>query len=317
MINFRYHVVSLAAVFLALAIGLVVGTAAANGPLAENLNDQVNKITDEKEQLRDDLDQSRAELKKNSDFATEVAPMLLNGKLAGHTALLVKIEGSDKDVDTAVDGIANLLQTAGAKISGTVTIKEKFTAAASDDELLDLAESSAPPAISGALPNNGKGQETSAALLSAVLVASKAGTPQVDGTRVVLSSYQSRGFIGLDGDLKTPADLVIVVAGAPATGKDAKERNAAALTVVSRLDVALAGNVVVAGLSANGLVSSVRDDASIAKDVSTVDNAVTAYGQVAAVMALVERLGGKTGHYGIGSGATSLLPKTASAASGS
>ena len=75
--------------------------------------------------------------------------------------------------------------------------------------------------------------------------------------------------------------------------------------------------MVVAGLSANGLVSSAREDASIAKSVSTVDNAVTAYGQVGAVMALVERLGGKTGHYGIGSGATSLLPKTASASSGS
>ncbi|MFC5007546.1 copper transporter [Dactylosporangium cerinum] len=317
MINFRYHVVSLAAVFLALAIGLVVGTAAANGPLAENLNDQVNKITDEKEQLRDDLDQSRAELKKNSDFATEVAPMLLNGKLVGHTALLVKIEGNDKDVDTAADGITTMLQTAGAKLTGTVTIKEKFSAGVSDSTLLDLADSTAPPAIIGALPNNGKGQETSAALLAAVLVADKAGTPQVDGTRKVLSAYQNGGYIGLDGDLKTPADVVIVVAGAPATGKDAKERNAAALTVVSRLDVALSGDVVVAGLSANGLVSSVRDDASIAKDVSTVDNAVTAYGQVAAVMALVERLGGKAGHYGIGSGATSLLPKTASAASGS
>jgi len=92
VINFRYHVVSLAAVFLALAIGLVVGTAAANGPLAENLNDQVNKITNEKQQLRDDLEQSRAELKKNADFATEVAPMLLTNKLNGKNVLLIKLD---------------------------------------------------------------------------------------------------------------------------------------------------------------------------------------------------------------------------------
>jgi len=46
VINFRYHVVSLAAVFLALAIGLVVGTSSANGPLTENLNEQVNTLTD-------------------------------------------------------------------------------------------------------------------------------------------------------------------------------------------------------------------------------------------------------------------------------
>ncbi|GAA1566793.1 copper transporter [Dactylosporangium maewongense] len=317
MINFRYHVVSLAAVFLALAIGLVVGTAAANGPLADQLNDQVNKITDEKQQLRDDLDQSRAELKKNADFATEVAPMLLNGKLPGRNVLLVKIEGSDKDVDTAADGIGNMLHTAGAKVTGTVTIKEKFTAASSDYNLLDLAETSAPPAISGALPNNGKGQETSAALLAAVLVADKPGAPQIDGTRRVLSAYEAGGWISLDGDLKTSADAVIVISGAPASGKDAKERNAVALTVVSRFALALSNDMVVAGLSANGLVSAVRDDASIAKSVSTVDNAVTAYGQVAAVLALVERIGGKTGHYGIGSGANSLLPKTAGVVSGS
>ncbi|MEV6929890.1 copper transporter [Dactylosporangium sp. NPDC051485] len=315
MINFRYHVVSLAAVFLALAIGLVVGTAAANGPLAENLNDQVNKITDENAQLRDSLEQSRAELKKNADFATEVAPMLLTNKLQNKSVLLIKVDGSDSgDVNTATEGIAGLLGTAGAKVVGTLTVKEKFTAPSSSAVLLDSAESSAPPSISGALPNQANGVDTSAALLAAVLVG-KAGTPQVEGTRTVLSTYQSNGFIGLDGDFKTPAEAVIIVAGAPASGKDAKDRNAAVLTLTSRFD--LAGRVVVAGLSATGLVSSVRGDASVAKSISTVDNAVTAYGQVAAVMALVERLGGKTGHYGLGAGASGLLPKTASVTNGS
>jgi hypothetical protein len=314
VINFRYHVVSLAAVFLALAIGLVVGTAAANGPLTDKLNESVNKITDEKQQLRDDLEQSRAELKKNSDFATEVAPMLLANKLANKNVLLIKIDGSDSDVNTAADGVATMLGTAGAKVTGTVTIKEKFTAAGSNALLLDLADSSAPPSVSGALPKRSNGVETSAALLASVLVA-KAGTPQVEGTRTVLSAYESEGFIGLDGDFKTPAEAAIIVAGAPASGKDAKDRNAAALTIASRFD--LAGRVVVAGLTANGLVASVRGDAAVARSISTVDNAVTAYGQVAAVMALVERLGGKTGHYGIGDGASSLLPKAASVTNGS
>ena len=44
MINFRYHVVSLTAVFLALAIGLVVGTAALNGPAADALGEQVDAL---------------------------------------------------------------------------------------------------------------------------------------------------------------------------------------------------------------------------------------------------------------------------------
>lgn len=44
MINFRYHVVSLTAVFFALAIGLVVGTAALNGPVADSLRDVVTTV---------------------------------------------------------------------------------------------------------------------------------------------------------------------------------------------------------------------------------------------------------------------------------
>ena len=314
MINFRYHVVSLAAVFLALAIGLVVGTAAANGPLTDNLGDQVTKLTDDKQQLRDDLDQSRAELKKNADFATEVAPALLGNKLAGKNVLLIKIEGSDNEVGTATDGIAVMLGTAGAKVVGTLTVKEKFTAASSSATLLDLAETAAPAAVSGALPNRPDGVETSSALLAAVLTG-KAGQPQVEGTRTVLSAYEASGFIGVDGDFKTPAEAVVIVSGAPASGKDAGPRNAAALTLTQRFD--LGAKTVVAGLTTNGLVASVRGNSAVAKNVSTVDNAVTAYGQVAAVMALVERLGGKTGHYGIGDGATSLLPKTASVTSGS
>ncbi|WP_432975196.1 copper transporter [Dactylosporangium sp. CA-233914] len=315
MINFRYHVVSLAAVFLALAIGLVVGTAAANGPLTENLNDQVNTLTDDKQQLRNDLEQTRAELKKNADFATETAPMLLANRLLNKNVLLIKLDGNDSgDVNTATDGVATVLGTAGAKVVGTVTIKEKFTAPTNSPHLLDLAETAVPAGISGALPGQSDGADTSAALLAAVLVG-KAGTPQVEGTRTVLSAYESAGYIGLDGDFKAPAEAVVIVAGAPASGKDAKDRNAAVLTLATRFD--LAGRVVVAGLSANGLVSAVRGDTTAAKSISTVDNAVTAYGQVAAVMALVERFGGKSGHYGSGDGATSLLPKTASVTNGS
>jgi hypothetical protein len=315
VINFRYHVVSLAAVFLALAIGLVVGTAAANGPLTENLNEQVNTLTQDKSQLRDDLEQSRAELKKSADFASEAGPMLLANKLSNKNILLIKFDGSDSgDVNTATDGVATMLRAAGAKVAGTVTIKPKFTDPANAAVMLDFAESSAPPSVSGALPNQSNAVDTSAALLAAVLFG-KAGTPQIEGTRTVLSTYESEGFIGLDGDFKTPAEAAIIVIGAPASGKDAKDRNAAALTLTTRLDIST--RVVVAGLSANGLVSTVIGDTTVAKSVSTVDNAVTAYGQVAAVMALVERLGGKYGHYGSGDGATSLLPKTASVTNGS
>ncbi len=60
MINFRYHVVSLTAVFLALAIGLVVGTAALNGPVADSLNNTVNSLRKDNQQMRQTMQQHAA-----------------------------------------------------------------------------------------------------------------------------------------------------------------------------------------------------------------------------------------------------------------
>jgi copper transport outer membrane protein MctB len=314
VINFRYHVVSLAAVFLALAIGLVVGTAAANGPIADNLKDQFNNVSADNQQLRDTLDQRTADLDKAGEFATEAAPVLLAGKLSGKKVLVLSLEGNNKDVDKTVDGVSTFLQTAGATVTGQVKLTEKFTAPTSKDQLLDTADASAPPAVSGALPNQNDGVDTSAALLATLLVG-RSSPVAVDGTRTVLQAYESQGFISYDGDFTAPAEAVVLVAGAPTTGKDAKDRSAAAMTVVNRFE--LAGSLVVGGLSAGGVVSAVRSDTALGKQVSTVDNTVTAFGQVAAVLAVADRMAGKAGHYGTGDGATSMLPKSGKSTNGS
>ena len=45
MISFRYHLVSIIAVFLALALGIVVGTTALNGPITKDLLERFRKLT--------------------------------------------------------------------------------------------------------------------------------------------------------------------------------------------------------------------------------------------------------------------------------
>ena len=74
MINFRYHVVSLTAVFLALAIGLVVGTAALNGPAANELHDQVNQLSKSNSQMRARVNSLTSEVNQKEQFATDIAP---------------------------------------------------------------------------------------------------------------------------------------------------------------------------------------------------------------------------------------------------
>ena len=87
VINFRYHVVSLTAVFLALAIGLVVGTAALNGPVADALNDSVNALRKDNSSCATRSTTCSDEVNREEEFATEAAPVMLDGKLAGRRVL--------------------------------------------------------------------------------------------------------------------------------------------------------------------------------------------------------------------------------------
>jgi hypothetical protein len=54
-------------------------------------------------------------------------------------------------------------------------------------------------------------------------------------------------------------------------------------------------------------VAGVRDDTTLSKQVSTVDDLELAQGQVAAVLALSD-LERRIGHYGYGNGASSIVP---------
>src|SRR6185437_7981717 len=102
VINFRYHVVSLTAVFLALAIGLVVGTAALNGPVADSLKNQISALNKDNSNKRDQINQYREELNRSQDFATEIAPSYLNNALAGRKILVVVLPNTSEFADGVI-----------------------------------------------------------------------------------------------------------------------------------------------------------------------------------------------------------------------
>lgn len=307
MINFRYHVVSLTAVFLALAVGLVVGTAAANGPASDGLRSQVESLRKQKDQLRDKVADQDTELGKQEKYAEETATVMLPEKLAGKRVLLVSTPAADKEID----GLMQMLAIAGAKVSGRVELADKLMDPANNEQLLDLALTSAPPGIRGALPNGSWGVDSSAALLAAVLV----GTNPVEGARSVVVAYQSQGYLSTSSE-PGQADAVIMLVGGAYTETSAAKRNAAVLAVVDRFDQA--GKLVLAGpVSGEGnAVGGVRSQANLAKTVSTVDNVSTAQGRVATVLAMADQYAGRVGHYGVASGATALLPHPATSREG-
>ncbi len=312
MINFRYHVVSLTAVFLALAIGLVVGTAALNGPVADNLNDTVNGLGNQNKLLRDQVSQMEEDVSRQEDFAAEAAPFLLGGRLADRRVAVVSLPSASR----YVDGVVEMLTKAGAKVTGRVDITDRFTNPTNNVLLLNLAhDGSIPPSLTTNLPHNSDGVETSSALLAAVLFDRKTGAavPASDRT-VVLEAYHDAGYIAYDTQPTGLAEAVIVIAGDPYVDREAPKKNAAMLTLVAQFDdaseIVLAAN----GVSGAGnTVSEVRRDPALSKTVSTTDNVNTTQGRISTVLALVEQLRPaaagtvKAGHYGISAG--SLMPK--------
>ncbi|SCL34089.1 Copper transport outer membrane protein, MctB [Micromonospora nigra] len=309
MINFRYHVVSLTAVFLALAIGLVVGTAALNGPVADSLKETVNGLRKDNQQMRQAVQSMERELELEEDFAAEMAQILLPGKLTGKRVLVLSLPtGRDH-----TEGVLEMLRLAGADITGRIDVQDKFINPENNNDLLELAVTAARPtgAPTAGLPGNGHGVETSSALLASVLLdrAPDAAPVSEADRRAVLAAYSNANYLTTADQVSGPAEAVVVVSGQPYVDKDSAKKDESVVKIVEQFD--RTGAIVVAGNGSAGgnLVAFVREDAVLTQSVSTVDNANTVQGQLVTTLALVQQLNErKAGQYGVADNA-SLLPR--------
>ncbi|MCY7365998.1 MAG: copper transporter, partial [Frankiaceae bacterium] len=120
MVDFRYHLVSIIAVFLALAVGIVVGTAALNGPIVDSLRGNINRLSDDKRDLEQDVRQLQGEVGAADDFADAVGPDLLAGALADERLLFVTTDGVP---DGLVEQLRPVLESAGASVTGRLDVR--------------------------------------------------------------------------------------------------------------------------------------------------------------------------------------------------
>ncbi|GAB3804277.1 copper transporter [Micromonospora zhanjiangensis] len=310
MINFRYHVVSLTAVFLALAIGLVVGTAALNGPVADSLKEQVTGLRKSNDQWRDNVASLEKELKAEEDFAAEIAQTVLPTKLAGRRVLVVSLPTAERNQS---DGVVQMLKLAGATVTGRVAVQDKFFEPDNNSDLLEVADRAAQPSIPAAgLPGNSDGVETSSALLSSALVDRAAPTAPVTEAdrKALLSAYSNAGYLAVDDKITGPAEAVVIISGQAYVDKNAQRKDDSVLRLAVQLDknaaLVIAGN----GAGSGNVVAGVRGDPTLSQTISTVDNSTTTVGQLVAAMATIQQVTTKkAGQYGMGAGVSGLTPK--------
>ncbi len=135
MINFRYHLVSITAVIVALTVGIVLGVASVQNGLVDQLRNQLNGI---KADVRntDAIDAGqRKQLGDWEAFAKAAGPALVADKLRNVPVLIVAVQGINTD---PVSGLAATLKRA-ARYEGTVWLTSKF-ALDKPSDVKDLAD---------------------------------------------------------------------------------------------------------------------------------------------------------------------------------
>jgi hypothetical protein len=140
MINFRYHIVSLTAVFLALGIGLMLGTTfldtATVDSLRERQEELEGQISDARGQNRDQADRIESFEAESAAFDEQVGERLFPGLLTGVPVLVISTRGVD---EAQVERIADSLAQADADLVGTWWLSDRLLLDG-EDEVTDLAD---------------------------------------------------------------------------------------------------------------------------------------------------------------------------------
>jgi hypothetical protein len=309
VISLRAHAISLAAVFLALALGVALGSGLLSTTVLSGLRDdknamqkQINTLTDEKNALNQKLTAA-------GDFDGQMSPRIVRDALAGKSVVVFRTPDA---VDNDVDGVVRELRNAGGTLSGVITLSQEFVDANAAAKLLSVVNSSIVPAgsqLSTAAVD--QGSQAGDLLGIALLISKDPAAPAVndDQRDTVLAALHETGFITYGKDRITAANAALVVTGG-ALGDDAGNRGA----TVARFAAGLAPHgsaTVLAGrdgcASGTAALAVTRADAGLTGRVSTVDDIDTPSGRITSVLALREVItGGRPGQYGTGRGAGSV-----------
>lgn len=307
MISLRQHAVSIVAIFLALAVGVVLGSQTLAADLLSSLRADRGELSEQVDTLGDQNRRLNDQLNAADRFIAGSAPRLLGGTLADRSVLVF----TTPDADPAdVEGVTKALQTSGAAVLSRISLTEAFVDDSEGDRMRTAITNVIP---AGAQLRTGAVDQGSMAgdLLGMVLLLDPAngqprGTPQELG--LALETLRGGGFLAYGDNPVQPAQLAVVV-----TGNGAASAENGQGSLIARFAGGLRGRgagVVLAGRSGAaegaGPIAMIRSDAALAGNVTTVDNLDREIGRVTTALGLSEQLNGVAGRYGTGAKATSL-----------
>lgn len=290
VVDIRQHIITLAAVFLALGMGILIGMA-----LVEDraLVDQQRKMIDrleadftalsrDRDQLRSRLALSESELKASRKLMEDIFARVAPGRLQGRRIAI--ISAGDSMDDKEIQAIVQALEYAGGQVPSITRVLRPFSVSKEDSqsEMLALLGDRA-----------GEGDKFGE-IISQDLVEAISGR----GGLTIVPALESLGFVVSKGDMMGPVDAVLVISGAKSQPEIAyKDAGAPLIDALEARGV----RAVIAEPS-GAVVSQIKH--YISKGCTTVDDVDTPLGRIALVLALA----GEDGNFGFRDGAKKLLP---------
>jgi hypothetical protein len=283
----RYHAASLAAVFIALAVGILIGIGLADDVVSSASEELEASLRSDLDAAEADAEELRAALDRSDRFGQLILAEVLAGRLAGRRVALVELGGADVELAT---GARDAVETA-------------------DGELAAVAELALPPdedALTDELPGRyarlRRDPDPLEAIGRAVGRQLSGGGPLIDALAPDLFARFSGSLRGVDA---------IVVTRSPLDDLTGAERDDAEV-----FENALLGSVAGPGADVAGAELTTTDPTTlgpiIEAGIPTVDHLDLPAGQVG----LVYELSGVDGNFGVKEEARGYLPDFGRAAAG-
>ncbi len=292
MINFRYHLVSIAAILLALAAGVALGS----GPLDEAGASLAGTDNSTKSSA------DPAVTPFESAYAARTSLGLYKNALKGQSVVVITMPGASA---AEAKSISSMLEQAEADVTGQIELTSKLLNSANRQFAEGVAQQAGAdvPGVKTAGDSYGR----IGAAIGRSILAPKSGA--LDPTASTLqSAFVEGGLITMTRKPTKLATLAVVLTGPKSAGSG--DQGSVVAAMAAALDSSGKG-VVVAGPASSstdgGFVKAVRDsDAS--SSVSTVDVTDFAAGRVLTVLAAAKEAAGQSGSWGTSRSADGGLP---------
>ncbi len=285
LIDLRYHVVTLVAVFLALAVGILVGSSFLAGTsverqVARGLEQEFGKLRTENHDQQITINNLNDQSKKRDDFDRAAAPMLVDGRLLHNRVAIIQTG----DYSEATQSAKSILEEAGAHVASITTISDLNSETASDQARRAVELITGGPANSDPV----------ALILDGIARSVVAGTDLR-----TMNILEQKGLITKVGKYDHRVQTVVLVGGSKE--KDLQDSQLNDLALIDKLQ-SYGVLTIVAAEPAYAVTSYIR--AYHRKNISTVDDVDQPMGQVS----LVCMLAGETGNFGVKKSADRVVP---------